>query len=320
MALTSTQRVASVLARLLHGETITFDDWQQHYGAAKSTRTFQRDLADIRQALEENNPDFNLMVQDTGAQLVKKGTQNDLQLALALGQIVIASRAFTHTELALVLTELTARLNPDQKKYFENALRMPKNSYYPLATSKPLLGIMQQVIQAIATHAELVFAYSSSRPSEARGQEHTAQPETMYFDQFYFYVVMHEAQGYRVFRLDRIDRVIKTQPGDWRLSAEHFSLQELRQHTYLQAIGPAVTFQFKAWGIWDTTILDRFPQSRILRTEPDGAFVVEATAKEVGAMMWLRSQGDKVQLLSPPSWVAKMQANAKAVLARYQDK
>jgi len=218
-----------------------------------------------------------------------------------------------------VLDVLSAQLSAEQKQYFENALRMPKHSYFPLATSKPLLGVMQQVIEAIVTHAELVFAYSSSRPSEARGQEHTAQPETLYFDQFYFYVVMHEAAGYRVFRLDRIDQIIKTQPGDWRLSAEHFSLQELRQHTYLQAIGPAVTFQFKAWGIWDTTILDRFPQSHIVRTEPDGALLVEATAKEVGAMMWLLSQGDKVQLLSPPSWVAKLKATAKAMLARYQD-
>jgi len=85
MGLTSTQRVASVLARLLHGETITFEDWQQYYGSTKSMRTFQRDLADIRQALEENDPDFHLTVQDASAQLVKQGAQNDLKLALAVG-------------------------------------------------------------------------------------------------------------------------------------------------------------------------------------------------------------------------------------------
>ncbi|KRO16254.1 helix-turn-helix transcriptional regulator [Lacticaseibacillus saniviri] len=320
MAINSTQRVAAVLVRLLRGETVTFEDWRVRYGDSKNMRTFQRDIADIRRALAENEWHGELQHTDQGIELVNGTTTNVLQYSVALGQIAVASRAFTRGELKQVLAFLSARLDPTDKQLFNDTLKMAQNSYFPLSRAVPLLARLQTMIDVISAHQRLTFTYASSRPSEHAIQTHEAQPETLFFDRFYFYVVMHlDTGGYRLFRLDRIEQIVRVSDGDKRWSPNHYSLQELREHTHLMDRGSMTTFRFNAWGIYPQTILDQFPQSQMIASCERDGYLFEATAKDMGATMWLLSQGPKIQVVSPPSLVAKIRDDLKAMLQYYPE-
>ena len=119
------------------------------------------------------------------------------------------------------------------------------------------------------------------------------------FSEFYFYLIAFTADHSKdypiVFRVDRIT--------DMKETGERFSLPykdkfdegEFRKRVQFMYSGPLKTVRFKYSGVLEA-ILDRLPTARILGEE-NGVYTIAAETYGDGIYMWLRSQGDLVEIL-----------------------
>ncbi|WP_461227171.1 hypothetical protein [Lacticaseibacillus suihuaensis] len=112
MKMESTRRVLDVLARLLAGERLTFAAWSQRYEMPGARRTFQRDVAAIRQALAEQALPYQLQATATGFCLVRPLSAAALADLAALGQLIVTAPGVTPLGRQRLLRELAAGLSP----------------------------------------------------------------------------------------------------------------------------------------------------------------------------------------------------------------
>ncbi|MFC6171895.1 helix-turn-helix transcriptional regulator [Loigolactobacillus jiayinensis] len=342
----SIKRVVNLLLRLEQGEKFTRAKWREaymkelseqkqkngvKYDPAQSDRTFQRDLAHIKNGLKETGFQLKLYRKayaDTDInqryeyQLAAENVETGLVNAIAIAQIIIASRAFkkghltVENELQQVLDTLKVTLTPNQQQRFDKAISRAIGSYEPLKYPQ-LLGYLGQILDAIAKHQRLVFMYKKGAAASV-AQLHNAQPETIFFDVSYFYVVMryaNEAQP-KLFRLDRITEIQKITAGEQLDLDTHFKLKEFRHEAVLLAMGQLTTFRFIC-RIPPQIALDRFPGAKIISKPNSPAIIIQARAYEKGATMWLMSQGKEIELIYPSDFVKRFKQEVKATFEQY---
>lgn len=321
------ERAIELTMRLLKGEKITYNRWLDI--AAKETkqpnkkdRTFWRDLADIEDQLDKTHynkrllrpkRDPNIPNAEKIYQLVNCPDKVRLVRMIALAHIILASRALNKTEMDQLVTTLQSTLALNEQEQFKLAVAGDQGSYVTSPRRPPLLAYLGQITAAIEQHQRLVFAYQNA---EGESKIHEAQPETLFFDTYYFYVVMRlkPEADYLLFRLDRITTIKEVKSG--AVPQQHFRLREYRQQTYLLAMGEPIVFSFKCW-ISPQTALERFPGSTEKVDSKTDDTVITAQAREKGALMWLLSQGPDVQVISPPSLIQKIKAQYLAAIERY---
>ena len=313
----SNQRMAELLVRLMVGETLKQGELESRYGVSR--RTSQRDLAYIRRALSEYAAGD--LIEDQGTyRLSRQSESTDSAMVLTASNILLGSRALNQPELTATLAYLSSNLSPEMQLAVRQQLKLSRGSYVPLSRAKPLLHRLREVATSIAQNQKMIFSYRSSRPEETTAQIHHAQPVALFFEIFYFYVAMYseEHHGYWLYRLDRIEDILEKLPGEKLDYDERFSLQEHRHYTYLLDSGSMTQVRF-IYRNYIQTVLDHFPDSRVIKTNADGSHVVEAYIKVDGAMLWLMSQGAGLQVLSPPSLVKRMRDALAAAYRQYDE-
>ena len=100
-----------------------------------------------------------------------------------------------------------------------------------------------------------------------------------------------------------------------RTRAERFEDGELRQHIHYMTPGKEITLRFKFWGIPEAA-LDRFPTAKVTARHSDYV-VIEAIVFDLGAKIWLLSQGSNVEVIAPAEFVANMKNTLADMAARY---
>lgn len=315
----STLRIVTILLRLLRGEALSYDQLQADYG--KSLRTLQRDLTEIRSALMDTMPEKMLprTPDDAGNFSLQSGDREEnLAGALAIGNIVLASRSLVPAEKDRLLAFLMTALDGEERLKLHDYLRYPAGSYVPTYSTRPLLDDLRDMAEYICAEKKLTFSYEQS--STRSVVMHHGQPLAMYFDNMYFYVMMQsdEHHGLWAYRLDRILAITAVRRGAHLKGSADFSLQDTRAKSYLLAVGEQRTIEFRYW-YFPKTALDRFPLAQVVKTYPDGSIVIRADVRYEGVKMWLLSQGPGLQLLSPPDLVADLKATLLDAAARYED-
>ncbi|GHU44992.1 hypothetical protein FACS1894111_13000 [Clostridia bacterium] len=98
-----------------------------------------------------------------------------------------------------------------------------------------------------------------------------------------------------MFRADRINK-IERQGEKFRIPyAERFSEAEFRKRVQFMYSGELRTVRFRFRSNLEV-VLDRLPTSRIEKVTDDGT-IIRAETYGNGIDMWLRSQGDKVEIV-----------------------
>lgn len=81
--------------------------------------------------------------------------------------------------------------------------------------------------------------------------------------------------------------------------------------------GEKATIRFEFTGIVEAA-LDRFPTAKVITAQSNHQQVlIEAEVFDTGAMMWLLSQGPRVRVVSPDSFVQKMKDVLRETLRLY---
>lgn len=315
----SNQRILTTFARLYAGQRLTLAGLLEEYRIGDvhtlTDRTLRRDFQNIQEVFAEQSLPLQLVHtgQDYFLQTTNQIAPKEI---LALGKILLASRAFDHETLQTLLDHLTEKLAPDQQQKIERLLANERLLYRPAAHNDELLELIETFSYLITEQTVIEFDYQKNR-----GQLVTrkALPVALYFSEYYFYAICYNPK-YESYLNYRLDRFIQITPTAEKIKIDHknrLEEGELRKKLHFMYRGKEVTFTFRFWGIVEAA-LDRLPASKVIKKYDDQSVTIEATAYDTGVMMWLLSQGSNVQVLSPPSFVTKVKTEIEKMNSRYQ--
>ena len=294
-------RLLSMYELLNKGELITKSDLATRYGV--SEKTIQRDIEDLREYLacthfDEGEVSITYDRSRSGYYLVRMEREwLTNEEVLVVCKVLLESRAFCKDELKILVAKLLAQVTPHDRKQVEEMIRNEQFYYVPLRHGKKLLTPIWELSQYITRHEMIKIAYSRQDGTE---REHQVKPIAIMFSEYYFYLIAYMADGCKDFpTIFRIDRISSFQGNGVQFHIPHrdrFSDGEFRKRVQFMYSGELRRVKFSYSGPSIEAVLDRLPTAEVL-AEKDGIYTVSAEVYGNGIDMWLRGQGEKVEVL-----------------------
>ena len=307
-------RTIDILMRLIQGEKINSKDAARSYDVTK--RTIYRDLQIIRE-----NPIFNdnyHMEFDESHEnrFVVKDEGININEILTIIQILIGVRALAKPELKEIIYHLRDLVSVKDQAKID---RLLKTEYLPVKSNGNLLSRIGEFTDFIRLQTEIEFTYQGSLRTSDNKRSRQGIPVSLYFSNFYFYVVIFsEAKGSRTYRLDRLISYKKITKSTNILRSKLEDGTTIRNYTYLLNGGRKSYFKIQCW-TYPQTALDRLPNSRIIKHEPDGSVIIEGYLYLQGLKLWIMSEGTLVKVLEPTSLVNDIKKELRAALKQYDN-
>ena len=246
---------------------------------------------------------------------------------LAICKILIESRAFTKEKITSLLNKiLSLCVLPTEheqiKEYIANEL-----FYYAEPKHAPIdTDMVWKIAEAIKSQHYVDLTYAKLKNKEL--VQRRVMPVGLLFADYYFYLMgIIENQEIRkdfkkendsfptIYRVDRIQ--------SFAISAEKFNISyakrfqegEYKNLSQFMFGGEIHNIRFKYFGPSVEAVLDKLPNAEIESAAEDH-FVIHAEVFGTGILMWLLSQGSKVEVLSPQAIRDKWLAEVNAIIAR----
>ena len=294
-------RLLSMYELLSKGEIIKKVELAQRYGV--TPKTIQRDIEDLREYLacthfDEGEVSITYDRSRSGYYLVRMEREwLTNEEVLAVCKILLESRAFCKEELGALMTKLLAQVTPHDRKQVEEMIRNEQFNYIPLRHGKKLFTAIWELSQCITKKEVIRIAYSRK---DGVKREHEVKPVAIMFSEYYFYLIAYMADGCKDFpTVFRIDRIASFHSTEIRFSIpyrDRFNDGEFRKRVQFMYSGELRRVKFEYSGPSIEAVLDRLPTAKVL-AEKDGCYTVSAEVYGSGIDMWLKGQGEKVEVL-----------------------
>lgn len=308
-----TSRVLAIYERLLDGKVVDKAQTAQQFGVDE--KSIQRDIKDIRDFLDKNmveNGVENNVVYDHGKhgyrleQISRTKFTNEEVLAIA--KILLDSRAFTENEMMQMLDKLLdCCVPPENQKMINGLIANEKRHYIEPRHRKVFKDKMWEIGEAIRDHRFIEITYEKMKGHETVKRK--VQPQAIMFSEFYFYLAAHIENIDRekefavkndiyptIYRMDRIAEVKVLDEHFKEKYKDRFEEGEYRKRIQFMYGGKLQRTVFWYKGASIEAVKDRLPTAEVL-TEEDGRYLVRAETFGKGIEMWLRSQGDAVEVV-----------------------
>ena len=307
-------RVLGIYTKLLGGYLVNKAEESQSYGV--NGRTIQRDIDDIRNFMEsdvEHTGIINSVIYDR----IEKGYrleqiyQSRLSNGeiLAICKILLDSRAFTKDEMIEVLEKIISCCVPEKnQKLIKELIRNEEFHYVEPRHKTKFLDTMWEVGQAIRNCRYIEIDYE--RMKDKTIVKRKIKPVAIMFSEYYFYVTAFiEDEEIRkdfdvindsfptIYRIDRIKSLKVLNEGFYIPYSSRFEEGEFRKRVQFMYGGKLQKVKFRYSGSDIDAILDRLPTAKIL-DEDNGIYTICAEVFGKGIDMWLRSQGDFVEIIN----------------------
>ena len=293
-------RLLNIYERLNKGELVNKETLANDFGV--SLKTIQRDLDDLRAYLAETHfTESEVSIKydksKNGYYLVRLEREwLTNEEVLALCKILLESRAFCKDEMTALIGKIVMQSTPNDRKTIEEIIRGEYRSYIPLKHNKPLLDPLWKISEFIRGQKIITFSYERQ---DKKVSTKTAKPVSIMFSEFYFYMIAYVVDDPKnipiVFRIDRMKNVKETGETFQIPYRDRFSDGEFRKRVQFMYSGELKTVKFRYSGVLEA-ILDRLPTAQII-SEQNGVYTISAETYGDGIYMWLRSQGDLVEIL-----------------------
>jgi len=294
-------RLLNIYERLNKGELLFKTALSIEYEV--SEKTIQRDFDELRaylsdkQTLEYGNSLRYDKVRKGYylSQLNREWFSNEE--ILVLSKILLESRALSKVELDPLLSKLIDQVAPNDKKVIEDTVRNEWFNYVPLKHNKKLQNLIWSLSQDIVKHQVIEILY---KRKDGVLKKHELKPVSIMFSEYYFYLVAYLADDRKefptIFRIDRIEEVHALKVKFNIPYKDKFNEGEFRKRVQFMYAGPLriVTFEYSGQSI--ESVLDKLPTAEIISIEGD-KYVVRAEVFGKGIDMWLRSQGEYVNIV-----------------------
>lgn len=306
-------RVLGIYTKLMNGEMVYKPEEALHYGV--NERSIQRDIDDIRSYLDNTAVEsgfLNSVIYDRQDKCYKLEQIYKLKLSnsevLALCKILLDSRAFTKEEMTGMLDKLIACCVPKANQKLVTDLISNEAFHYVQPQHRTsFIDTLWEIGQAIRECRYIEVDYFRTKDKSVVTRR--LKPVAIMFSEYYFYVtafidddelrrnfdVMNDSFP-TIYRVDRI-RKVKVFDERFRIPyKDRFEEGEFRKRIQFMYGGKLQKIKFKYKGCDIDAILDRLPTAQIL-SEEDGVYTVSAEVFGKGIDMWLRSQGENVEVV-----------------------
>ena len=288
-------RLLQMHERLSKGESIVKDTALDEFSVP--SKTFQRDVGSLRlYYAEQGKGDLVYDRKGNCYRLTAQAGKLTKQEIFAVCKVLIESRAFNKAEFDLIIGKLLQQCDVAESKAVKALIANEQVDYIPLQHGKLLVDVLWELSNCITTQNVIRFSY---KRIDGTVREHDVKPVGIMFSEFYFYLIAFMADDRKksptVFRVDRISDLARL---DKRFSvpyATRFSEAEFRKRVQFMYPGDLRRLRFRYKGNLEA-VLDRLPTAEVESQTDDGA-IIRAEAYGDGIDMWLRGQGEKVEVL-----------------------
>lgn len=305
-------RILDIYTRLVNGESLSKAELAAEYGT--TFKSIQRDLDDIREYFvyrlhEDGHQQEIIYDRESKCYRLEKKIEDQLTNCeiLSVCKILLDSRAFRKEEMKRILNKLTAGCTP--KKNLEMIKGLISNElfhYTELQHKKIYMDKLWDIATAIYESRIIEITYTKTKGNAQVIRR--LYPVAIMFSEYYFYLTAFieniDKKQFEVvddpyptiYRIDRIEKVC--------IQNEHFKIPyrdrfeegEFRKRVQFMYGGKLQKVRFRYKGASAESVLDRLPTAKILKQDEEG-FVISAEVFGKGIEMWLRSQGEVVEIL-----------------------
>lgn len=308
-----TERVLGIYTKLMRGDIVNKAHEAKEYGVDE--RSIQRDIESIRNFLDlniEQTGVVNSVIYDR----VQKGYRMEqiykIKLTnseiLAICKILLDSRAFTKKEMEEMLRKLIECCVPQNNQRLVADLIKNEEFHYIEPRHKTVfidkLWDLGEAIQQ-CRYIEIEYLRTKDKAIVKR----KVKPVAIMFSEYYFYLTAFIdddklRENFDVINdsfptIYRIDRIKSMNILDERFHipySSRFEEGEFRKRIQFMYGGKLQKIKFRYSGSSVEAVLDRLPTAQIL-DETDGVYTISAEVFGKGIDMWLRSQGDAVEVV-----------------------
>lgn len=305
-------RVLYLYTKLLNGEIINKSDEAEYFNV--SLRSIQRDIDDLRAFFEnsmaEGKSDKEL-VYDRKINGYYLKTRDNSTLSnsevLAVCKILLESRAFRKDEITPLIHKIVSGCVPaENQKNVKALLSNELFHYVEPQHKKSFINSMWDIAMAVKEHRIMKISYQKQDFSIV---ERTVKPVGIMFSEYYFYLTafienIDKEKEFKnkddifptIYRIDRIQSFKVTQEHFEVPYKERFEEGEFRKRIQFMYGGRLRKIKFIYKGINHEAVLDRLPTAKIIEKSDDG-YIITAEVFGNGIDMWLRSQGDYIEII-----------------------
>ena len=299
-------RLLEIYADLSQGDVLSKAELSTRYHV--SERSIQRDMESLRNFIANHNLgqevvyDYN----QKGYRLIQsnpKGLTNDEILAVC--KILLESRSLRKDEMLPILDKLVECAVPAQnQKLIDDLILNETFHYIPPHHDKRILHSLWALGEAVRHQQVLEIEYERMKDHEL--VKRRVHPVGIMFSEYYFYLTAFledkshfENPGDLFPTIYRIDRI-----ASFQVLNEHFRVPyrdrfeegEFRKRVQFMYGGRLQHIKFRYTGPSIEAVLDRLPTAKIVEEDENG-WTVEAEVFGKGIEMWVRSQGEYVQVI-----------------------
>lgn len=329
-------RTLSIYIRLCAGKLINKAEEANRFGVDE--RSIQRDIDDIRAFLEDQKTERSTESREIIYDRVHKGftmtgadgsamTNSEI---LAVSKILLESRAFSKKEMDTLLGKLIEGCVPLRNmKLVSDLIANEKYHYVELTNPSYDRDSLWNLGVAVRNHNLLEISYHRAEAVD-ECVKRMIEPVGIVFSEYYFYLnaflVEKDASGKYVHKYSypavfRVDRIISIRETGQKFKVPYngrFEEGEFRKRVQFMYSGELMRVKFRFYGGSAEAVLDRLPTAKIVSRQQD-QYEIEAEVFGKGIMMWLLSQGEKVEVLSPEWLREEMKGTLEKMVERYKE-
>ena len=302
-------RLLAIYARLQAGQTLNKHALAQEFQVTE--RSIQRDIETLRNFLAEQHVE-QTVTYDSSAKGYYLSSTHSPALSnseiLAVCKILLESRSLRQDEMLPILDKLVACCVPEGSRAAVNTLLANEKFHYiEPHHGKPILSGLWDLGQAIQNRQVLEIRYE--RLKEPHLVTRRVEPVGIMFSEYYFYLVAFLQDVDRhaefenpddifptIYRIDRIQSFTVLDEHFHTPYKNRFEEGEFRKRVQFMFGGRLEHIRFRYTGPSLEAILDRLPTAKVIRREDNG-WLVEAEVFGKGIELWLKSQGDNIQII-----------------------
>lgn len=327
-------RVLDIYTRLTEGHIISKAQEAQRFGVDE--RSIQRDIDDIRVFLadrQSDQADDHRVIEYDHRQkgFVMTGAETSMMTnseILAVSKVLLASRAFTKKEISGILKKLVDGCVPLRNmRLVSELLSNEKYHYVELHHKSHIQDKLWELGTDIQEHNLVEITYTRAEHMKETVKR-LIEPMAVLFSEYYFYLnafivernedgTWSHKYGYpAIFRIDRIQSYRETGEKFRVAYVNRFEEGEFRKRIQFMYAGDLMRIQLKYYGENPEPVLDRLPTAQIIE-QGEHVCTISAEVYGNGILMWLLSQGSRIEVLSPESLRQELKRRAQGIVERY---
>lgn len=280
-----------------------------------SLRSIQRDIEDLRSFFADRSETTGVVQEliydrKLNAYRLVPPLRNLLtnEETFAVLKVLLESRSLTKVELFPILEKLiSCCVPPDNRRQVTDLIANEKYHYVEPRHKKEILEKMWNLSAAIRAHKEIKITYMRQSGDDV---SRVLKPVGIMFSEFYFYLVgfidkenqlekiKFEVENDPFPTIYRIDRIKEYTVTDTHFNVPYqnrFEEGEFRKRVQFMYGGKLQKIKFWYKGPSVEAVLDRLPTAKIEQQNENG-YLISAEVFGKGIDMWLRSQGDMVEM------------------------